>query len=75
MNRVPYTQDEIDRHQAQLDRRNQGSTANQIRMQQNSLKEARYSFPVVIGQKGYVCKIGRRIGQGSFGYVHEADII
>ena len=62
MNRVPYSQEEIDRHQANLDRRNNGSTANQIRSQQNSLNEVRYNFPVAIGQKGFVCKIGRRIG-------------
>ena len=35
----------------------------------------RYNFPVVTGGNGFVCKIGRRIGKGSFGYVHEAKII
>ena len=30
---------------------------------------------MVIGEHGIVCKVGRRIGRGSFGYVHEAKIV
>ena len=34
-----------------------------------------YDFPIVIGQKGFVCQVGRKIGEGSYGIVHEAKII